>query len=98
MAWCLLAGVIGLARAQAGAGLMTTALTIIYVAAMVAGVRPLVVRLAERRVTIGSATLLALGLALSVATSQAIGIHAIFRGLSVRRDDAIALTGRRSCD
>lgn len=77
-AWCLLAAVAGIARAQAGAGLLTTALTVVFIGAMLAAARPLIVRLAEREVSIWSTTALIGGLCLSIATASAIGIHAIF--------------------
>jgi Kef-type K+ transport system membrane component KefB len=100
MAWCLLAGVAGLARAQAGAGLMTTALTIVFLGVMLGVLRPLVARLAERPVSTGSAMALAAGLALAVVTSHAIGIHAIFGAflfgamIPSHSPAAVAVTGR----
>jgi len=47
-AWCLLAFVVGVAKAQVGAGLVTAAETAAYIALMVLLVRPILGRLAAR--------------------------------------------------
>ena len=82
MAWCLLAVVVGLAQSAAGGGLLTIALTAGFVLALVAWVRPAARRLLtgvrhRRAVALASVALLG-GLAVSAATTEAIGVHAVF--------------------
>lgn len=78
IAWCLLATVAGLARAQGGAGLATTALAIGFSVAMVVLVRPAVVRLASGPPAPARLVLLLFGALGSAALTDAIGIHALF--------------------
>ena len=78
IAWCLLATVAGLARAQGGAGLRTTALAIGFGVAMVVLVRPAVARLASGPPAPGRLVLLLFGALASAAVTDAIGIHALF--------------------
>lgn len=77
-AWCLLAVVAGIARAEAGAGLRTTGFTAVFIALMLVVVRPFVVRLAVRPPSASSMGPLAGGLVLSVLAADAIGIHGLF--------------------
>jgi Kef-type K+ transport system membrane component KefB len=99
-AWCLLAAVVGIARAQSDSGLITTALTVVFIAVMVLLVRPLIVKLAEQPFTVKSGILLLTGLGVSVAIADAIGIHAIFGAflfgalMPSHSPAAEALTGR----
>ena len=80
-AWCLLAFVVGVAKAQAGAGLAVAAGTLAYLAAMLLVVRPLAVRLVMRCEkepvprTVAAVTFLAL--LISALTTDLIGIHAV---------------------
>jgi Kef-type K+ transport system membrane component KefB len=75
-AWCLLAVVTGLARADPGAGLQTTALSVGFVVAMILVVRPFVARVAANA-TAGP-WLLVIGALVSAYITDAIGIHALF--------------------
>jgi Kef-type K+ transport system membrane component KefB len=81
-AWCLLALVVGLVQATAASALVVTALTVAFIGAMFAVVRPVVARLVRRsgdrapsRRMIGVTLAAMLGATL---VSEAIGIHAIF--------------------
>jgi len=82
-AWCLLSFVIGFVKAESGSGVYIAARSLVYVAVMLAVVRPLLVRLAraqERREHVAQdavAVLLALLLASALMTEW-IGIHALF--------------------
>lgn len=81
-AWCLLAFVVSVARAQIGSGLLVAAGTIAYVAFMFFAVRPIVGRAAARwtveplprTVTV----LVFVAVLASAAATEMIGIHAIF--------------------
>jgi Kef-type K+ transport system membrane component KefB len=82
-AWCLLALAVGLSQASLGAGLVTIALSIAYIAFMYAVVRPLIVRGLpglERLPRLDDNRLAAVFvlLLLSALVTEAIGIHAIF--------------------
>jgi Kef-type K+ transport system membrane component KefB len=82
-AWCLLAGMVGLAKSALGDAAMTVTLTAAYVVAMLAVVRPLVGRLVTRHALYGSlghasSTVVFGGLLLSALTTEYIGIHALF--------------------
>jgi Kef-type K+ transport system membrane component KefB len=97
-AWCLLAFVVGVAKAQAGAGIAVAAGTLAYIAAMVLIVRPLAARLVLRcrgeQVPRGAAVLTFVALLASALTTDLIGIHAIFGafmlGAVIPHDSAIA--------
>ena len=78
IAWCLLAGVAGLARAEAGAGLVTSALAVAFAVLMTVVVRPIVVRLASRPASPVTVIGLTAGMLVSAAATDAIGIHALF--------------------
>jgi Kef-type K+ transport system membrane component KefB len=82
-AWCLLAVVVGVANNTGTGALLTLVLSLVYVAAMLMVVRPLLARFAawqERRPSLsrGVFTLICVMLLLSALTTEAIGIHAIF--------------------
>ena len=83
-AWCLLAVVVAVARADGmGGALLTIGLSILFVTLMLLVVRPLVARLAkyhEDQGGLGGAVLAALfvGILLSALATDRIGIHAIF--------------------
>jgi Kef-type K+ transport system membrane component KefB len=68
-AWCLLAFIVGIARAQVGAGLLVTAGALGYLAGMLLIARPLLR---------GTMAGVFVALLLSVLTAEVIGIHAIF--------------------
>jgi Kef-type K+ transport system membrane component KefB len=99
-AWCLLAVVVGVARAEAGAGLVTTGLTAVFIGLMLMVVRPLVVRMAARDPGPASIGPLVGGLVLSVLAADAIGIHGLFGAflfgalIPSHSPAAIALTSR----
>ena len=82
-AWCLLAVVVGVARADVESALRTVLLAAGYVAVMLVVVRPLAARWVARRAELGGTTHTAVAtvfvalLASSLAT-EIIGIHAIF--------------------
>ncbi|MBL8748575.1 MAG: cation:proton antiporter [Planctomycetes bacterium] len=82
-AWCLLALVVGIARATTADALTTIALATTFTLVMLLVVRPLVVRMVARQTAAasGSATAMAAvvtGLLLSALATEAIGIHALF--------------------
>ncbi|MFV8754864.1 cation:proton antiporter [Nannocystaceae bacterium ST9] len=100
LAWCLLAFVVGSARAKGLAeAALTSALAIVYVALMILVVRPLLVRLAKRVTSSAElghdriAAIMLLLLASSGAT-ELIGIHALFGafllGAILPRDGGLA--------
>lgn len=98
-AWCLLAFVVGVARAEPGQALVTLALAAAYVAVMLVVVRPAAVRFARRqeaRAEVGHGAMAAvfLALLLSALATEAIGIHALFGafllGALVPHDSALA--------
>lgn len=97
-AWCLLAFVVGVAKAQVGAALWVTIGTIIYIGFMFLVIRPLLGRLVARART-GQSTresdvLVFIALLLSAITTEAVGIHAIFGafllGAIIPHDSVIA--------
>src|SRR6202030_3415665 len=82
-AWCLLAFVVSVARAQSAGGIRTVVLTLVYIAAMVVIVRPAMVRLSllygnRGRLTQGLMAVIFIALLLSASATELIGIHAIF--------------------
>ena len=97
-AWCLLAFVVGVAKARITDGLVVAAGAAVYVALMFAVVRPLVAGLARRwegrEVTREAVAVLFIALLASAAATEAIGIHAIFGafllGAIVPHDSALA--------
>lgn len=81
-AWCILAFVVSIARADGVvAGLTTTGLAAAFVAVVFWGVRPLLRRLGPREGQAMSADTVAIAffaLLVAAATTEAIGIHALF--------------------
>jgi Kef-type K+ transport system membrane component KefB len=81
-AWCLLAVVVGIARARAADALVVVLLTAAFIAVMFLAVRPLVTRLVSRsgdRVPTREVLALAVvGVLLAALVTEGIGIHAIF--------------------
>lgn len=82
-AWCLLALVVGVVRASTSSSLATLGLTLVYVAAMLAVVRPRLARFVRRQDVVGAlrqgaTAAVLIGLLLSALATEAIGIHALF--------------------
>ena len=83
-AWCILAVVVTVARASGPvAGLRTILLSVVFIAAMIKVVRPLMARLATHHEEQGQLSGMALavvfgGVLLSAIATDRIGIHAIF--------------------
>ena len=82
-AWCLLALVVGVAGTRMGGGLLTVGLSVVYIAGMIAVVRPGILKLValqERRGDMGKGVLaiVFVGMLLSALATEYIGIHAIF--------------------
>src|SRR5579885_1644561 len=82
-AWCLLAFVVGVARAE-GVGVLRTAIfAVAYIVMMLVAIRPLMVRLTrvygnKGRLTQGLMATIFVLLLLSASATEIIGIHAIF--------------------
>jgi len=97
-AWCLLALVVAIARAEPGRGLLTVGLAVLYAGAMIGAVRPLVQgwirRYDGQGLTRTRMALALIAVLLSALTTEAIGIHAIFGafflGALVPHDSRIA--------
>jgi Kef-type K+ transport system membrane component KefB len=84
-AWCLLAVIVGLAKAQTASIFATLGASLAYVAVMLALVRPVAARLVRRqelRRELPQSAVAAVFIALlgSALVTEAIGIHAIFGG------------------
>jgi Kef-type K+ transport system membrane component KefB len=80
-AWCLLAFVVGVVRAQPGNGLWVAAGALSYILFMVFVARPLMARVVQRwqpAESSTSAVVLFVALLVSALITEAIGIHAIF--------------------
>jgi Kef-type K+ transport system membrane component KefB len=82
-AWCALALIIGVVRADTGGALLTLVLTLAYVFAMIRGLRPIVRRVTEReglrkRSSQGATAAALVGLFASALVTEAIGVHALF--------------------
>jgi Kef-type K+ transport system membrane component KefB len=97
-AWCLLALVVSVIRAQSGSALVTVLLTAAYLGLLLAVVRPLVARLVRavdhRGAPRGVMAVVLVALLVSALITEAIGIHAIFGafvlGVIVPHDSRIA--------
>jgi Kef-type K+ transport system membrane component KefB len=81
-AWCLLAFVVGVAKAQVGEGLFVAVGTLAYIFVILFIMRPLLKRFAMRwtseRLPREAVTFVFVALLLSALATEAIGIHAIF--------------------
>lgn len=81
-AWCLLALVVGVARAQVGEAVLVVGGALIYIALMFLIVRPILSRVASRweteRLPREAVALVLVALLVSTLTTEFIGIHAIF--------------------
>jgi Kef-type K+ transport system membrane component KefB len=97
-AWCLLAFVVGLVKAQVGEGLMVAAETITYIAIMLLCVRPILSRIIVRwkmeHLPRSAVAFVFIGLLVSALITEYIGIHAIFGafllGAVIPYDSAVA--------
>ena len=97
-AWCLLAFVVGMARAQVGEGLLVTAGALGYIAChaadRAADAESIASRWATEPLPRGAVALVFVALLLSALTAEAIGIHAIFGafllGAVIPHDSAVA--------
>ena len=97
-AWCLLAFVVGVAKAKVGQGLVVVSGAIAFIAFMYFVGRPVLIWVAKRwdgeQQTRGVAALVFVALLLSALTTEAIGIHAIFGafllGTVIPYDSALA--------
>ena len=82
-AWCLLAFLIAVAKANVSAAAVTVALTGLYVAFMMLVARPLIIRAVRAQelresVSQSAIAVVVVGLLLSTLATEAAGIHAIF--------------------
>jgi Kef-type K+ transport system membrane component KefB len=94
-AWCLLAFVVGIARAHASTASITLGLSVAFGAFMVGVVRPLVRRsLARRDPSPNVLAIVLAGLLASALVTEAIGVHALFGafvfGAIIPHDSALA--------
>ncbi|MCE9556919.1 MAG: cation:proton antiporter [Planctomycetes bacterium] len=97
-AWCLLAMVVGVARADTSTAVLVVGGTLSYAVVMLLGVRPLARRLAYRwdgeHLPRRAVALVFVALLASAATTQAIGIHALFGafllGVVIPHDSPVA--------
>jgi Kef-type K+ transport system membrane component KefB len=81
-AWCLLALVVGVAKAQVGAALLVLLWSALFVAGMLLVVRPLVAAYVRRHGDVpparGTIAVVIIGVLLAALTTEAIGVHAVF--------------------
>ena len=83
-AWCLLAVVVGVVKSQVASGLLVTIMAVLFVAVMVFGMRPLIVRWSNRidrtsgPLPTGVLAVALIGALISSLLAELIGIHAIF--------------------
>lgn len=97
-AWCLLAFVVGVAKAQMGEGLFVALGALAFITLMFVLGRPVLTWMARRpegeNPSQGLVTLIFVALLLSALTAEAIGIHAIFGafllGAMIPHDSAVA--------
>ncbi|WP_333647325.1 cation:proton antiporter [Candidatus Binatus sp.] len=82
-AWCMLAFVVSVARAQAAGAVATIAMALGFIALMIVVVRPAMVRLSlvygnRGRLTQGVMAAIFVALLISASATELIGIHAVF--------------------
>jgi Kef-type K+ transport system membrane component KefB len=106
-AWCLLALVVGVARAQPGRVLVTAAETLVFVLFVILIVRRGTVWLARRQASLGRTSqqifaLVCISLLVSALITERIGIHALFGafllGAVVPHDSQLARDIREKCE
>jgi len=97
-AWCLLALVVGVVQSAGERGLLTSLLTVAFIALMFAAVKPVAVRVSRRWETRepdrAAIAIVLVAVLLSALTTEAIGVHAIFGafllGAVIPHDGALA--------
>jgi Kef-type K+ transport system membrane component KefB len=81
-AWCLLALVVGVAKAEVGDALLVIAYAALFVVVMLIAVRPLVGRYVRTHGDVpparGTLAIVIIGVLLAALTTESIGIHAVF--------------------
>ncbi|MGB8685321.1 MAG: cation:proton antiporter, partial [Candidatus Binatus sp.] len=82
-AWCMLAFVVGVARAEASGAVATIAMALGFIVLMIVVVRPVMVRLSllygnRGRLTQGVMASVFIALLISASATELIGIHAVF--------------------
>lgn len=82
-AWCMLAFVVSVARAQATGAVMTIAMALGFIVLMIVVIRPAMVRLSllygnRGRLTQGVMAAIFIALLISASATELIGIHAVF--------------------
>jgi Kef-type K+ transport system membrane component KefB len=105
-AWCLLAFVVGVAKAQVGEGFVVAGGALLYIALMFLAVRPALHRYVRRwemdRLPAHAVPVVFLALLLSTIATELIGIHAIFGafllGAVIPHDSAVARTITRQLE
>ena len=105
-AWCLLAFVVGVAQAKLGGAVLTVILAILFIALMLAVIRPLAIRYldhrAEKQPPRRMAVWVLVALLLSALAAEWIGIHAIFGafllGAIIPHDSDVALDFRHKLE
>jgi len=97
-AWCLLAFVVGVAKAQVGEGLVVVAETLAYIALMILLIRPILRNVVARwnmeRLPRSAVAFVFVALLISALATEYIGIHAIFGafllGALIPQDSTVA--------
>lgn len=96
-AWCLLAFVVGVARAEVGGAFSVVALTLAYILLALAVARPLLARMprgGDERLARATVALVLVGVLLSALVTELIGVHAVFGafllGAVIPHDSALA--------
>jgi Kef-type K+ transport system membrane component KefB len=97
-AWCLLAFVVGVARAEVGGAMIVTALAVGYVAFVFLAVRPLAARFVRHCEHVpprgGVVAGMLVAVLVSALTTEAIGVHTVFGafllGAVIPHDSAVA--------
>lgn len=106
-AWCLLAFVVGVAKAEVGSALLVIALAALFVVAMLTVVRPLVAiylrRVGDAPPSRGTIAVVIIGVLLAALATEGIGIHAVFgaflMGALIPHDSRLARdVGRKLTD
>ncbi len=105
-AWCLLAFVVGVTQSKLGGAVLTVVLAILFIAFMLAVIRPLAIRYlgqrAEKQPPQRMAVWVLVALLLSALAAEWIGIHAIFGafllGAIIPHDADVALDFRHKLE
>ncbi|MEX2093564.1 MAG: cation:proton antiporter [Pirellulales bacterium] len=105
-AWCLLAFVVGVTQAKLGGAVLTVIFAILFIAVMLAVIRPLAIRFlghrAEKQPPRRMAVWVLVALLLSALAAEWIGIHAIFGafllGAIIPHDSDVALDFRHKLE